>query len=581
MASISPLDAPLFIATKTEQEIARCLREDEARIHERMSCSWVAWHVPGYDTEKGSAIAAHLAPTPSLGHDLKRTIYENVVNKVRRHLKNGGSNMTPNGVTREMDAAQKALLPSELSTALKVIAHLQETAVIQRDTTAETIMSWLEERLNPSSHNPPSTSPKLPSIPDPPPLPRRRLCYICRLGITNSDPTHPSMCIPCGAFNHSSSSISTPPTLILPPTFTALVTGARINLGYHTALRLLRCGASVIATTRYPRDAVTRYLEEPDSAEWKERLRVVGADFRSSQDAFDLAQETRRCLQEWANGGEARLYALINNAAQTLTDSVKKEEQAIEREGTLRKLIDGKELLVEGGYKARVRGKAVPLALENTTEFPTTIEYTEEQEQFQATGTVNILNDDSTDLEPYTKSSWVQTLSEIPYEDLITAHSVNTFVPFILVRELLSLMGSTDHSSSSPSTSVSSKPLGHIINVSSREGIFESTTTSPSKHGKHVHTNMSKAALNMLTETEAEPAWTTRRIAMNTVDPGYMSAAPECEDAYEGVRPIGWEDGAGRVLWPIAVAEISGEVVRGRFLKHYGAVEVDPGVGRG
>jgi NAD(P)-dependent dehydrogenase (short-subunit alcohol dehydrogenase family) len=559
MASISPLDAPQFIATKTEQEIARRLREDEALIYEQKPCSWVAWHVPGYDTEKGSAIAAHLAPTPNLGHDIKRMIYENLVNKIRRHLKDRGSDMTLNEVTREMEAAQKALLPSELSTALKVIAHLQETAVIQRDTTAATI-------------------PELPNIPNPPPFPHKRLCYICRLAITKPDPTHPSMCIPCGAFNHSSSSISTPPRLILPPTFTALVTGARINLGYHTALRLLRCGASVIATTRYPRDAVTRYLDEPDAAEWKERLRVVGADFRSSQDAFVLAQETKRCLQEWANGGEARLYVLINNAAQTLTDSVKKEERAINRESALRKQIEGKELLLKGAYEARVRGRAVPLALEDATDFPTTIG--DPPEQSKATGTLNTLNG-STDIEPYTKSSWVQTLPEIPYEDLISAHSVNTFVPFILVRELLPLMGSPNHFSPSTSTSVSSKPLGYIINVSSREGIFESTTSSPSKHGKHVHTNMSKAALNMLTETEAEPAWSNRRVAMNTVDPGYMSAAPECEEAYDGMRPIGWEDGAGRVLWPIAVAEISGEVVRGRFLKHYGAVEVDPGMGRG
>lgn len=68
---------------------------------------------------------------------------------------------------------------------------------------------------------------------------------------------------------------------------------------------------------------------------------------------------------------------------------------------------------------------------------------------------------------------------------------------------------------------------------------------------------------------------------MTTVDPGYMSAAPELEDAFGGVRPIGWEDGAGRVLWPLAVGEIDGRAIWGRFLKHYGAVEVDPGVGRG
>jgi NAD(P)-dependent dehydrogenase (short-subunit alcohol dehydrogenase family) len=117
--------------------------------------------------------------------------------------------------------------------------------------------------------------------------------------------------------------------------------------------------------------------------------------------------------------------------------------------------------------------------------------------------------------------------------------------------------------------------------VSSREGIFEDRTNAHAKNGKHVHTNMSKAALNMITETEAAPAWKSRRIAMNTVDPGYMSAAPEYEDAFNGVRPIGWEDGAGRVLWPIAIGELEGKPIVGRFLKHYGAVEVDPGVGRG
>jgi NAD(P)-dependent dehydrogenase (short-subunit alcohol dehydrogenase family) len=66
---------------------------------------------------------------------------------------------------------------------------------------------------------------------------------------------------------------------------------------------------------------------------------------------------------------------------------------------------------------------------------------------------------------------------------------------------------------------------------------------------------MSKAALNMITETEAAGAWQSRRVAMNTVDPGYMSAAPEFENVYDGVRPVGWEDGAGRVLWPIAIGE--------------------------
>ena len=91
----------------------------------------------------------------------------------------------------------------------------------------------------------------------------------------------------------------------------------------------------------------------------------------------------------------------------------------------------------------------------------------------------------------------------------------------------------------------------------------------------------------MLTETEASPAWKMRRVAINTVDPGYMSAAPEIEKLWKeklgeelGRCPIGWEDGAGRVLWPIAVGESGKGAIWGRFLKHFGSVEVDVSVGR-
>ena len=179
---------------------------------------------------------------------------------------------------------------------------------------------------------------------------------------------------------------------------------------------------------------------------------------------------------------------------------------------------------------------------------------------------------------PYSKSSWVQSLSEIPFEDVISAHSVNFFVPLILYRELLPIMGMLKHERSSSTSYVTieeamkTPSAGYIVNVSSREGIFENTPMARMKGGKHVHTNTSKAALNMITETEAGTCWQTRRVAMNTVDPRYMSAAPEM--AGVGVCPMGWEDGAGRVLWPIAVGEMGRkEKTWGRFLKHFGSVK--------
>eukprot|EP00971_Amphidinium_carterae_P070032 1385692-Amphidinium_carterae.1 len=59
-----------------------------------------------------------------------------------------------------------------------------------------------------------------------------------------------------------------------------LVTGARVKIGFETALKLLRMGARVIATTRFPADAMRRYQREHDAHVWAHRLVVVGVDFR-------------------------------------------------------------------------------------------------------------------------------------------------------------------------------------------------------------------------------------------------------------------------------------------------------------
>jgi NAD(P)-dependent dehydrogenase (short-subunit alcohol dehydrogenase family) len=580
MVHIPPLLAPQFVATKSTNDIAIRLREDEALINAGEHCSWIAWHLPAYSTEKGKDIAEKLMPIPNLSHDIKETIYGNLGRKIRRYLKNGQDHETIHALW-DAERAANFVPRSELTTALKVIRELQDASIIQHDTPAEAIASWLEQQM---TRQAPASGPTNTTIgcdiPRPPPRPRKRLCYICRLVVTDSYPSHPSMCIPCGAFNFSSSELSKPARLSLPQGFVALVTGARINLGFHTALRLLRCGARVIATTRYPRDAVTRYLKETDSVDWKDRLKVVGADFRSAADAFALVHETKRCLETWSAEGKVQLSAVINNAAQTLTDSLKKEKRAIGRENELRHNFETPTLLVEGAYEARIRGRALPMSVEGAKIGIISFESPGEEMEAASTETKVASGTDATtaEMELYTKSSWVQSLFEIPYEDVMSAHAVNTFVPLILIRELIPMMG---HNSSDTPSSTTNKPHAYIVNVSSREGIFEDRTNAHAKNGKHVHTNMSKAALNMITETEAAPAWKFRRIAMNTVDPGYMSAAPEYENAFDGVRPIGWEDGAGRVLWPIAIGQLEGKPIVGRFLKHYGAVEVDPGVGRG
>ncbi|KAH6653241.1 hypothetical protein BKA67DRAFT_647182 [Truncatella angustata] len=109
-----------------------------------------------------------------------------------------------------------------------------------------------------------------------------------------------------------------------------------------------------------------------------------------------------------------------------------------------------------------------------------------------------------------------------------------------------------------------------------------STNKNRAKNGRHVHTNISKAGLNVITETEAHAAWQQRDVAINTLDSEYMSASPKFEHAHGGERPIGWEDGACRVLWPVAVGQDADmDPVWGRFLKRHGACGVDVRWGRG
>ncbi|KAB8304387.1 hypothetical protein EYC80_003791 [Monilinia laxa] len=399
-------------------------------------------------------------------------------------------------------------------------------------------------------------------------------CYLCQYLITSSHPQYPALCKPCGSFNLASSNLSLPKALKLDGK-TALVTGGRINLGFHTSLRLLRCGTHVIVTSRYPRDAAVRFLAEKDSGKWQKRLRVIGADFRAANDVFHLVAGIKQLLRNWNTENQGKLDILINNAAQTWTDSVKQERRAIEREDQL--LLESSNyhsLLLETNYSPRFRGgvQSLNLLAFDTEQKRLNEAFPEETGIIGRTENTTLIS--TTEHEP--KTSWVQSLSEIPYEDFISAHSVNTFVPLILIRELLPLMGSVRPHE--PTLNHPSKPLAHIINVSAREGIFEPTPTNRHKNGYHLHTNLTKAALNMLTETEAAAAWRDRKVAMNSVDPGYLSAAKEVIEnrqrngGWEGC-PIGWEDGAARVLWSIAVGESGKGAIWGRFLKDFGRGE--------
>lgn len=569
--------------------IARQLRHDHELCQSLKLPSLLALYLPRSGSDLGFAVAKELS-NASIAVSIRALQYNSIIKGIKAYL----HVMVPVSKHEPLPVigtgSDNQPTKNELEAALKVLDYCtkNDTSITVESAVGD-VVSMIKNMLNSGT----ARDEDLESFRPEPKKDTSGIehnkkvwrCYICRFRLSNPHPQYPSLCKPCGDFNLASCNISMPNHLRLNHK-KAFVTGGRINLGYHTALRLLRCGAHVIVSTRYPRDAEARYLSQKDSGEWYKRLKIIGADFRAASDVFELISLVKRCLEEWCDGA-AKLDILVNNAAQTLTDPLDTEKRAVERESSLQ--VSGPQsstLLPHGNYEPRIRGgvKTSEL-LESTGPLLQITAASNENEGNTGTPPSRALVEEgrfkslAVAAPTPTKSSWVQSINQIPYEDVISAHSVNTFVPLILIRELLPLMGSIT-TLNIPS---SAPPLGYILNVSSREGIFEVNPASSAKNGHHVHTNLTKAALNMLTETEASPAWKARRVAMNTIDPGYMSAAPEIVDAWrnhgrEGC-PIGWEDGVGRVLWPVAVCE-NGEPVWGRFLKHFGKVEVEVGVGR-
>jgi NAD(P)-dependent dehydrogenase (short-subunit alcohol dehydrogenase family) len=551
------------------EAIAARLRQDQQLCRQRKVPSTLACHLPNMQSSLFGAIAWHLTPHVDVPKALRSKRCESIIEGIKAYISQ--LNDIEGDVDEDTLVNGTAHIPKneEFEAALKVLDYLQANDSVSQITLSSSlaeVVAAVRAQISMDSNTRVEYAKQARKAKVEEQKANTRRCYMCRQTCTilNVHDLYPSLCRPCGAFNLASSQLSLPGKLNLTGRI-ALITGGRINLGYHTALRLLRCGANVIVSSRYPADAADRFSKEADFTQWESRLKVAGADFRTAQDAFRLVHVVKELLRSW-NGEtgsteQRNLDILVNNAAQTLTDAVRAEMIAISREDQLRELAPTKRLLAEcvgNTYQPRIKGGAqeswVP-RIENRTEQLRTDKGNKNEEIVMTHKGLRTAGDQGPN-----KSSWVQSLQEIPYEDLINAHSVNAFVPLILCRELLPCMGTDDI------TSVT-KPLGYIVNVSSREGILEDTPNSRSKAGHHVHTNMSKAAINMITETEAMTAWRNRRVAMNSVDPGYMSAAPECQSD-EGC-PIGFEDGAARVLWPIVVGEREGRVIVGRFLKHF------------
>ena len=138
-------------------------------------------------------------------------------------------------------------------------------------------------------------------------LVQARACYVCKQRYVEVDAFYHQLCPPCAARNHARRDARTDLQ-----GRRALLTGGRAKIGMYIALRLLRDGADTTITTRFPRDAARRFAAMPDSADWLDRLSIVGIDLRNPSQVVALADDI---------AGQGPLDILINNAAQTVRRS--------------------------------------------------------------------------------------------------------------------------------------------------------------------------------------------------------------------------------------------------------------------
>lgn len=313
----------------------------------------------------------------------------------------------------------------------------------------------------------------------------------------------------------------------------AVVTGGRIKVGFATALKLLRDGATVIVTTRFPNSALRAFSEENDFDTWKERLVLYGLDLRNlkSLDAF----------VDYLFSHFEALDILVNNAAQTIRYDADYYRQLLHREEESGRLTAADSGMIKQGCE--LSDSNMPL-LPGTDPAPVL--------------KTDIFNEP---LDERAHNSWTATLSEVSTTELLEVNVINNIAPFILNSRLKPLLEK------------SAFPTRFIINVTSSEGQFSYSR----KTIFHPHTNMTKAAVNMMTRTSAED-FAGSGILMNSVDVGWVSTGNPIEKkqrlAEQGhVMPLDIHDAASRIYDPVASALNTELRLWGKLFKNYKIVD--------